>query len=301
LPDFPVLTTEPVHQCSPVSHPINPPTLDCATIDQHPQTYRANTGATLYYLKQHKDGLSGTWLYPSDQKSAKDSQVPIFTGQQEQGIKLDAEHDVSALAPQSAYTSVVQQMKTDGTTYARSGLDFSSTVSMRKEAKLQGVNDVEVWDCSLQCYTTQLVEQGGSDVEDQYVGLNFVPFYDEASANKMTANFVKYTGKDKVDGFGAQAWTAAVYFRDTVERIVKDGGDNALTRERVIDEANNINDFSAEGMMASTDVGDRTPSSCFALLQVQNGDFVRIYPKKKASFDCNKKNLVTLELDLISG
>ena len=45
LPDFPVLTTEPVHQCSPVSHPINPPTLDCATIDDHPQTYRSNIGA----------------------------------------------------------------------------------------------------------------------------------------------------------------------------------------------------------------------------------------------------------------
>ena len=45
LPDFPVLTTEPVHQCSPVSHPVNPPVLDCATIDQHPQTYVANTAA----------------------------------------------------------------------------------------------------------------------------------------------------------------------------------------------------------------------------------------------------------------
>ena len=47
LPDFPVLTTEPVHQCSPVSHPINPPTLVCDTIDQHPQTYRAQHGPDL--------------------------------------------------------------------------------------------------------------------------------------------------------------------------------------------------------------------------------------------------------------
>ena len=31
------------------------------------------------------------------------------------------------------------------------------------------------------------------------------------------------------------------------------------------------------------------------------GEFVRVYPKKKASFDCNKKNLVTLKLDLITG
>ena len=301
LPDFPVLTTEPVHQCSPVSHPINPPTLDCATIDQHPQTYRANTGATLYYLKQNKDDLTGVFLYPSDLKSAKDSQVPIFKGQEKQGIKLDAEYDVSARAQQSAYTPIAQQIKADGSTYARSGLAFSSTVSLRKEAKLQGVDSVKVWDCSLQCYNTQLLEQGGADVEDQYVYLNFVPFFNEAKANKMTSNFVKYTGKDKIDGFGAQAWTAGVYFRDAVNSIVEGGGNNALTREALLEAASNTNDFTADGMMAPTDVGDRVPSSCFALLQVKNGDFERIYPKKEASFDCNKKNLVTLKLDLITG
>jgi hypothetical protein len=301
LPDFPVLTTEPVHQCSPVSHPINPPTLDCATIDEHPQTYRANIGATNYYLKQHDDDLAGVFLYPSDLKSAKDSQVPIFKGQEEAGIQLDAEYDVSARAQQSAYTPIAQQIKADGTTYARSGLAFSSTITLRKEAKLQGVDSVEVWDCSLQCYNRQLLEQGGADVEDQYVYLNFVPFFTEAKANKMTSSFVKFTGKDKVDGFSAQAWVAGVYFRDAVNAIVEADGNNALTRERLLEEADKINDFTADGMMAPTDVGDRTPSSCFNLLQVQNGDWERIYPKKEATFDCKKNNLDTLELDLITG
>ena len=300
LPDFPVLTTEPVHQCSPVSRPINPPTLECDTIDQHPQTYRGNIGATDYYLKQHDDKLSGVFLYPSDLKSAKDSQVPNFTAQEEAGIALDAEYDVSARGQQSVYTPIAQQMKDDGTTYARSGLAFSSTISMRKEAKLQGVTDVEVWDCSLQCYNRQLLEQGGADVEDQYVYMNFVPFFGEANVNKMTKNFVKYVGKDKVDGFSAQAWSAGVYFRDSVNAVVKEGGNNALTRERLLDAASNINDFTAGGLMAPTDVGDRTPGSCYAVVQVQDGEFQRVYPKKKGSFDCKSK-LVTLELDLITG
>jgi hypothetical protein len=300
LPDFPVLTTEPVHQCSPVSHPVNPPTLDCATIDQHPQTYRANTGPTDYYLRKNGH-LAGVFLYPADLKSAKDSQVPIFTAQQKKGIKLDAEYDVSARAPQSAYTPIAQTMKDDGTSYARSGLAFSSTISLRKEAKLQGVNGVKVWDCSIQCYTKQLVEQGGSDVEGEYVYLTIVPFFSEAKANKMTASFVKFTGKDKVDGFGAQAWTAGVYFRDAVNSVVKGGGNNALTRARVLDAAGKINGFTAEGMMGTTDVGKRVPSSCFALMQVKNGEFTRVYPKKPATFDCAKSNRVSLKLDLITG
>jgi ABC-type branched-subunit amino acid transport system substrate-binding protein len=301
LPDFPVLTTEPVHQCSPVSHPITPPALVCSTIDDHPQTYRANTGPTSYYLGQHDGDLSGVFLYPSDLKSAKDAQLPAFTGQEKKGIEVDAEYDVSARAQQSAYTPIARQMKDEGSTYARSGLAFSSTVSLRKEAKLQGVNSVEVWDCWVACYTEQLLEQGGSDVEDQYVSLNLVPFFDEAKANKMTSNFVKYTGKDKVDGFGAQAWAAGVYFRDAVNAVVEAGGNNALTREAVLQAAEGINDFTADGMMGSTDVGDRVPSSCFALLQVQDGDFKRLHPKKKASFDCKESNRVTLQLDLISG
>jgi len=52
LPDVPFTTTEVVHQCSPVSYPINPSVLDCATKDQHPQSYRGPLGATNYYLKK---------------------------------------------------------------------------------------------------------------------------------------------------------------------------------------------------------------------------------------------------------
>ena len=300
LPDFPVLTTEPVHQCSPVSHPVNPPVLDCATIDQHPQTYVANTGPTGYYLKKFGK-LTGVFLYPSDLKSAKDSQVPTFTAQQQKGIKLDQDYDVSARAQQSAYTPIAQTIKDDGTTYARSGLAFSSTVSLRKEAKLQGVTSVKVWDCSIQCYNHQLIEQGGADVEGQFVYLTIVPFFNEAKANKMTANFVKYVGKDKVDGFGAQAWTAGVYFRDAVNKVVKTGGNNALTRERLLTAADGINGFTADGMLGKTDVGKRIPSSCFDLLQVKNGEFTRIYPKKPGTFDCKPSNRVTLKLDLITG
>ena len=72
MPDFPIVTTEVVQQCSPVSHGVNPPILDCATKDQHPQTYRGSLGATKYYLKQFgKNALHGVFLYPSDIASAK--------------------------------------------------------------------------------------------------------------------------------------------------------------------------------------------------------------------------------------
>ena len=37
------------------------------------------------------------------------------------------------------------------------------------------------------------------------------------------------------------------------------------------------------------------------LLQVKNGNFVRVYPKKPGTFDCNRKYLIKRKLDLYKG
>ena len=70
--------------CSPVSFGINPAILQCDTKDQKPQTYKGTLGATNYYLKKFgKGSLHGLFVYPSDLKSAKNSQIPAFTAQQQ--------------------------------------------------------------------------------------------------------------------------------------------------------------------------------------------------------------------------
>jgi ABC-type branched-subunit amino acid transport system substrate-binding protein len=301
LPDFPVVVTEPAQQCSPVSFAINPATLDCATIDQHPQTYRANTGPSAYYVKKNGK-LDGMFLYPdpSQSQSAKNSQVPIFTGQAKKGIKMGAQADVSSLGTQSDYTPVAATIKEKGLTYAKSGLAVDSTVKLRKEAKLQGVDSVKVYDCSLQCYDSSLIETGGADVEDQYVYTPFLPFLgknSEASTNKLLKSFLKYDKEP--DGFGLQAFAAGILFRDAVNTAIKSGGNNALTRKAVLDAVKANHAFDADGMIGTTDVGGKVPSPCFALMQVQNGDFKRITPTKKGTFNCDKANVVTTKLDLI--
>ena len=295
IPDYPFTTTEVVHQCSPVSFPINPSTLDCTTKDQKPQTYRGPLGATSYYLKKFgKSSLHGLFAYPSDLKSAKNSQVPAFTGQQQAGIKQDATFDISARAPQSEYTPLVQSIKDNQSTYARHGGNDAQNIALMKEAKLQGVNTVKVWDCSLQCYTKNVLN--APETEGLYVWTSFVPF-EEAKTNKMAQNFVKYTG-DKADGYSAQTWAAGVYLRDVVNNLVESGGNNAITRAAVLKESANIHDFDADGMIGVRDMGARIPSNCYTLMQVKGGKFVRVFPKKPGTFDCNAKNVYNLKLDL---
>jgi hypothetical protein len=295
LPDYPFTTTEVLHQCSPVSFPINPSTLDCTTKDQKPQTYRGPLGATSYYLKKFgKGSLHGLFAYPSDLKSAKNSQVPAFTGQQQAGIKQDATFDISARAPQSEYTPLVQSIKDNQSTYARHGGNDAQNIALMKEAKLQGVNTVKVWDCSLQCYTKNVLN--APETEGLYVWTNFVPF-EEAKTNKMAQSFVKYTG-DKADGYSAQTWAAGVALRDVINNVVESGGNNGVTRAAVLKESANLHDFDADGMIGVRDMGARVPTSCYALLQVKSGKFVRVFPKKAGTFDCNDKNVYNLKLDL---
>jgi hypothetical protein len=294
LADFPVLNTEVVHQCSPVSHGINPPIIDCATKDDVPQTYRGSLGATNWYLKKYgKNALHGLFLYPSDLKAAKNSQVPAFTAQQEAGITQDATFDVSGRAQQSAYTPFVQTIKDNQSTYARHGGNDAGVIALMKEAKLQGVDSVKVWDCSLQCYDQDILD--APETEGLYVWTLFLPF-DEANTNKMLKNYLKYMG-DKADGFGAQAWASGILFRDVVNQIVEQDGENGLTRAAALKTVEGITEFDADGMLGTTNPGEKVPSPCYVLSQVKDGKFVRVFPKKKGTFDC-KTDLYEIKLDL---
>ena len=117
-----------------------------------------NVGPERWLLSRYGK-LSGVWLHASDLKSAKYGNLPSFVGTQRIGIAKDAEFDVSALTPQPGYTPYVQAIKDHRSTYARSGLDVTSTVRLRKEAAIQGVKSVKAWDCSLQCYDQRLVDR----------------------------------------------------------------------------------------------------------------------------------------------
>ena len=107
---------------------------------------------------------------------------------------------------------------------------------LRKEATLQGVTDVKVWDCGVQCYDTS-VPGRRRQRRRRSVRRHAVPAVPDAKAeqkaNPMLANFVKYTGADKADGFGVYAWAAVIAFRDAVNSIVEADGVNGVTRKSI--------------------------------------------------------------------
>jgi hypothetical protein len=302
LPDIPFVTTAVVQQCSDQSFPIAPPNLVCATKDEHPQTYLANVTRGRYYIKKFGNDLHGVYVYGNDSKSARDSSFVSLGALTDIGIKSDQDFDVSGSAPQSAYTPIVQAMKNKGSNYGQA-ITYQSMVLLRKEAELQGLTGVKVWDCGVGCYDKQFLSTGGSSVDGQFVDTLFLPFYSKAEqkANPSVAAYVKYTGADKVASFGAYAWAAGLAFRDAVNAQVKAGGVNSITRKTLFEQLNKIHKFDADGMMAPIDLAGRKPSTCSVTMQVKNGDFVRVNPTKPGTFSCAPNNVITRKLNIITG
>jgi ABC-type branched-subunit amino acid transport system substrate-binding protein len=299
LPDLAVVTTEVVQQCSPTTFGINPPQILCDTKDEHPQTYQGNAGRVAYYRKQVGSKLHGMFVYTSDIKAANNASRSIVAPLQEAGITPDEEVDVPSRVPQVVYTPIIQRMKEDRSNFFNNGGPFSATVAARREATIQGLTDPNIiWDCTLQCYDRQLLEQGGTDVERQYVSTLFLPF-EEASSNAMLASFLKYVGKDDADAFAVQAFASGLLFQRAVEQAVAVGGVNRVTRSAVLDQLATIDDFDAGGMIGKTNIAAHETTPCFALVQVHSGKFARVWPKQKGTFDCKASNRREVKLDLL--
>ncbi len=302
LPDVPILQTETAHQCNPISFPIIAGALDCSTRDQHPQTYTARAGQITQFQGKKHDDLHGSFLIPSDLKSTRNSTYPVIAGVEAAGVGNDDEFPISGQATQSEYGVIATSLKQNNSTYFYNGSDYKANLNVRREAKIQGVDSVEVWDCSLACYDPRTLTEGGADVEGQYINIFFVPF-EEAKQNKAVNAFIKNVGgRDKADGFGAQAFAAGLFFRDVVNQIVDADGENGITRAKFIETANGVHDFAAEvdgdSMIGETDVGGHEANGCFMTMQIKNGKFVRVFPKKKGTLNCATKNTSKVQLDL---
>ena len=301
LPDVAALVIEIAHQCSPVTYPINPSLLDCSTQGETPQTWRWNAGRILYERKAFGKKLHGVFIYGSDLRSSTVAGLSIHRAAQDAGVTSDGEFGLSARATQADMTPVVREMQERGSNFAQVVSTGGIAAALRKEAKLQGLDpEAIVWDCGSQCYEPAFIEQGGADVEGQYAGLQQLPLH-ETKQNKELATYVKSAGKANVSGFGSYAWIASVLFRDAVNAIVEKSGVNGLTRKALFDQLAATKKFDANGMWGSVNIADRIPSTCFMMLQVQDGEFVRVHPKKPGTMDCAKKNLVTYQDDLLGG
>ena len=240
---------------------------------------------------QTKGGAHGALLTSNDTPDARRSGEANMLLVKKAGVKPDAEVSLSSRDPQSAFTPVVQEMKAKGSNFSYLTMSLNSAIQLRQEAALQGIQSDDVtWLCPSTCYDHDAMADAGSTMNGETVYLTFLPF-EEVKNNKMLANFVKYTGKDNVDSFGVSGWAAAILFQQAFEQAVKDNGLNGVTRANLYAALEATGRFNAGGMVSGADIGTKTGSPCYLLLEYNDGKYTRIHPKKKGTFDCTKSEL----------
>ena len=62
-----------------------------------------------------------------------------------------------------------------------------------------------------------------------------------------------------------------------------------------------LTDFNAGGMAGTHSFKDGRITNCFVETQFKSGKWVRLYPKKKGTFDCKASNGITMKENLLAG
>ncbi|MCX5215440.1 ABC transporter substrate-binding protein [Kitasatospora sp. NBC_00240] len=285
IPDFANLTPTDEHATAPNTFSL---------LSQQP--HRQILGPERWYLAEFKDKrcCDGVWLDNAATPSALAQAQGFRKGQLQ--IGFTEARSFSIIGLESDYAPFALAIKNSGATYVRVGTDYNQTVALRREAKVQGVDSVVVWDCSLQCYTPDFLRTGGADVEGQYVYNYFEPF-EEADQYPGLQTFIsslkKFNPKAPVNGFSQGAWISGLLFGEAVEQTVAVKGPDGLTRANLLESIRGIHDFDADGMTGPVDIGNKAEVSCYMVMQVRDGKFVRVHPDK--GLNCDPANVVTVE------
>jgi ABC-type branched-subunit amino acid transport system substrate-binding protein len=295
LPDIGAIVLGTPQACAPVSFPVTPSMIDCSTVGKAPQTYRSNQGPFKYLTKKHKN-LSGPFIKTNDSPDAARSTDVLSKAAQHAGVDVTSMPVLSNRDTQSAFTTIITKMKSDGSNWSDNGLAAPGAVLFRQEAAVQGLTDPKiVWQCTSACYDQQAMTAAGDVMNGEYVDLGFLPFT-ESSANKTLAGFLKYVGKDNANAFAVYGFEAVLAFKDAADAANKSA--DGLTRASLLTALKGITSFDAGGMVGAVNIGGKVPSSCFMLVQWNRGTFNRVYPTKKGTFDCTASNRYTFDADL---
>ena len=150
-------------------------------------------------------------------------------------------------------------------------------VLVRREAQLQGVNSVKVWECNSGCYDPSFYQQGGAAVNGTYANLLDLPYLTDYKANPALDKLVTdLGGLDNVNNNAINSYIMALLFQDAVKKAMANGG--TLDRASLFTALKDEHSFTADGIIGTTDVGNHTPSNCSVLVQLQNGVWQRVNP-----------------------
>jgi len=298
IPNVTALANDINESCATNTYSISSSPEICPTGGGVPSGRRTFTVAVpqVYYAKTLAPELTGLYMVPGDLPTTVQSATWSIVAQAEAGVDWAQTTKVSGRDEQAAFTPKIQAAANAGVNYVFDGSNDTAMMNMRREAANQGFNPT-VWMCSISCYTAKF--KAASDMDGTVLVMPFLPFEDKGS-NQELDNYLEHV--DTPDSFGAMAWQAAVLFQQAVDDVVESKGPNAVTRANLLEALSGITSFDANGWIGPKNPkgGPEGTSDCTIWMKMEGGEFVRVAPEEKGTFDCNPEYVKQVELDPVA-
>ena len=170
------------------------------------------------------------------------------------------------------YNLYANQLKNDGIQYVQYIGAYQYAVKLKSAFYQAGYNPIFVMDPT--AYDAGYVA-AGQPVNGTY---SFVPgpLFEEANRNaelQLYLTWLQRTSGGAPTFFGVYAWSAAVLFTQLAEQL---GG--KLTRASLVNALRGAHNWTANGLTPAQDPGGRHTGHCMAVVQLENGKWVRKTP-----------------------
>ena len=154
-------------------------------------------------------------------------------------------------------------------------------------------------------YADVLINQAGDAAEGAVARTAFVPL-DERDRSPALDDYLTMMATHNPDGkianLALQSTSSFLLFATAAKACIE-ANDGVLDRECVLAEVSTITEWTAGGLHAPSNLAENLPSSCTALVQVQDGEWTRLWPEIGSAddagngFACDDSTLFTMTGD----
>jgi len=185
------------------------------------------------------------------------------------------------------YGPAAQQIKSAGAQYVTFVGAYQQAASLARSMSSLGWKP-QVYSPTVTAYTPDFITQAGDALNGGYVFVgSTASLNEEINLNPELQLYAQWLQQVKPGALptniGQFAWGAAALF---VQQMIKVGPQP--TRGKLLALMPGIHSFSANGLYPGQDVGGRVLGDCVAVVNVQNGKFVRYLPAAQGSYRCAK-------------
>lgn len=169
--------------------------------------------------------------------------------------------------------------------------------SVREAAELQEFDAIWLSDANFYDANCAAVNEDGT-LDQTFVRMVFIPF-EEADSNQATADFIQIledAGNDEVTLLGMQAVSNFLLWATGAAACGSD-----LTRDCVLDEINQIQEWTGHGLHVPTFPAGNEAPTCGILVELVGMEYQRVAPAEAGTYECNDEWRLTVSTPAVEA